>query len=81
MLIVRGHAGEQDRIITLLEACNPLDVETQAAIDLGVPTYRFVRRYVERRITPQLALRQVDPLIRELTQYRDLINHMTKESE
>ena len=31
MLIVRGNAGEQDRIITLLEACNPLDVETQAA--------------------------------------------------
>ena len=48
---------------------------------MGVPTYRFVRRYIERRMVPQLSLRQVDPLIRELTQYRDLINHMTKESQ
>jgi transposase len=51
-----------------------------AAIELGVPTYRFVRRYLEHR-TPlqQLALKQVDPLIRQLTQYRDLINLRTKE--
>ena len=55
--------------------------EAAAAIDFGVPTYRFVRCYIERRIAPQLTLRQVDPLIRELTQYRGLINHMTKESE
>jgi hypothetical protein len=48
---------------------------------LGEPTDRVVRRYIERRIAPQLSLRQVDPLIRELTQYRDIINHMTKESE
>ena len=34
--------------------------------------YRFVRRFLERR--PQLTLRQVDPLIRELTHYRDLID-------
>jgi len=52
-----------------------------AATDMGVPTYRFVRRFIERRMAPQLSLRQIDPLIRELTQYRDLINHMTKESE
>ena len=45
----------------------------------ALPTYRFVRRYLERRPAPQLALRQIDPLIRELTQYRDLINRMTKE--
>lgn len=43
-----------------------------AALELRVYEYRFVRRYLERR--PQLTLRQVDPLIRELTQYRDLIN-------
>ena len=58
-----------------------VDAACAAATDMGVPTYRFVRRYIERRIAPQLSLRQVDPLIRELTQYRDLINHMTKESE
>jgi hypothetical protein len=49
------------------------------ALDLGVRNYRFVRRYLERR--PQLTLRHVDPLIRELTEYRDLINFKTKEKE
>ena len=34
-------------------------------------------RYLERR--PQLTLRQVDPLIRELTEYRDFINLKTQE--
>jgi hypothetical protein len=38
-----------------------------------------VRRYLERR--PQLTLKQVDPLIRELTLYRDLINLRTQEQE
>jgi transposase len=47
-----------------------------AALDLGVENYRFVRRYLERR--PQLSLRHVDPLIRELTEYRDLINRKTE---
>ena len=48
-----------------------------AALDLGVENYRFVRRYLERH--PQLSLRNVDPLIRELSEYRDLINLRTKE--
>jgi transposase len=50
-----------------------------AALDLGVENYRFVRRYLERH--PQLSLRHVDPLIRELSEYRDLINLRTKEQE
>jgi transposase len=50
-----------------------------AALELGVPTYRFVRRYLERRATPPISLRQVDPLIRQLTQYRDLIDRITQE--
>jgi hypothetical protein len=50
-----------------------------AALEMGVPAYRFVRRYLERG--PQLSLRQVDPLIRELMHYRDLINHRTQEQE
>ena len=42
--------------------------------------YRFVRRYLERH--PQLlSLRQVDPLIRQLTQYRDFIDNKTKENK
>ena len=48
-----------------------------AALEMGVHEYRFVRRYLERG--PQLILRQVDPLIRELVQYRDLINLRTQE--
>jgi transposase len=48
-----------------------------AALELRVYEYRFVRRYLERR--PQPALLHVDPLIRELTHYRDLINLKTQE--
>ena len=50
-----------------------------AALEMGVHEYRFVRRYLER--APQLSLRQVDPLIRELMQYRDLIHHRTQEPD
>ena len=52
-----------------------VDDAAKAALDLGVPTYRFLRRYLERR--PPLTLRQVDPLIRQLTLYRDLIDRKT----
>jgi transposase len=48
-----------------------------AALELRVYEYRFIRRYLERR--PPLTLRQVDPLIRQLTLYRDLINLKTQE--
>jgi hypothetical protein len=51
-----------------------------AALELGFPTYRFVRRYLERRPRPPLVLRQIDPLIRELSHYRDQINQLTKEN-
>jgi transposase len=44
-----------------------------AALELRVTEYRFVRRYLERKPQAPLSLRQVDPLIRELTEYRDLI--------
>ena len=50
-----------------------------AALEMGVHEYRFVRRYLERRPQAPLSLRQVDPLIRELVHYRDLINLKTKE--
>jgi hypothetical protein len=49
------------------------------AFDIGVYEYRFVRRYLERRPHPQMFLRQIDPLIRQLTEYRDFINLKTKE--
>jgi transposase len=50
-----------------------------AALELRIYEYRFVRRFLERR--PQLTLRQVDPLIRELTQYRDLIDTKIQEQQ
>ena len=53
----------------------------KAALEIGVPTYRFLRKYVERRPPLPLTLRQVDPLIRQLTLYRDLIDQKTGGSE
>ncbi len=43
--------------------------------------YRFVRRYLERRPQAPLTLQQVDPLIRELTHYRDLIQQRIEDQE
>ena len=39
-----------------------------------MPTYRFLRRYLQRRLPAPLTLRQVDRLIRQLMLYRDLID-------
>ena len=49
------------------------DQASAAALELGVSDYQFVRRYLERSQQAPLSLKQVDPLIRELTQYRDVI--------
>ena len=48
-----------------------------AALEVGVPTYHFLRRYLDRRPAPPLTLRQVDPIIRQLTLYRDFIDRRT----
>ena len=40
--------------------------------------YHFVRRYLEHNPQLPLSLRQVDPLIRQLTLYRDLIESRTQ---
>jgi transposase len=52
-----------------------VDDAATVALEMGAPTYRFVRTYLERRPPVPLSLRQVDPLIRQLTLYRDLIDH------
>ena len=57
------------------------DEACAAALEMGVQEYRFVRRYLERCPQAPLSLQQVDPLIRELVQYRDFINYKTKEIE
>ena len=56
-----------------------LDEACAAALEMGVHEYRFVRRYLERCPQAPLSLRQVDPLIRELVHYLDLIHTKTKE--
>jgi hypothetical protein len=44
-------------------------------LETGAHTYHFVRRYLEHHPQLPLSLRQIDPLIRQLTQYRDLIEN------
>ena len=56
-------------VLALAKKHGPVVVEqaAAAALELGMPTYRFVKRYLDRRPAPPLSLRQVDPLIRQLT--------------
>lgn len=53
------------------------DDACRTALDLGAIEYRFVRRYLDRRASALPSLKQIDPIIRELTYYRDLINART----
>jgi transposase len=57
-----------------------VDQACAAALELGVSDYRFVRRYLDHHPAAPLTLRQVDPLIRELTYYRDVIARKTQEA-
>jgi hypothetical protein len=68
-------------VLALVKKHGPAVVEAAcaAALELGVADYRFVRRYLERHPSAPLTLRQVDPLIRELTHYRDVIARKTQE--
>ena len=81
---IHQHEGEAGvrrilGVLALAKKYGPAVVEdaAKAALELGVPTYRFLRRYLDRRPPVPLTLRQVDPLIRQLTLYRDLIDRMT----
>jgi hypothetical protein len=65
--------GKKHGLLALESAC-------ATALEWGVANYRFVRRFIERQPPPSLALRQIDPIIRKLTDYRDLINRMTGEN-
>jgi transposase len=58
-----------------------VDDACAAVLEMGSCEYRFVRNYLERRPQLPLSLRQVDPLIRQLTLYRDFIEKKTKETE
>jgi hypothetical protein len=66
-------------VLALVKKYGPAaaDDAAKAALELRVPTYRFLRRYLERRPAAPLTLKQIDPLIRQLTLYRDLIDRQT----
>jgi transposase len=81
---IHGRDGEPGvrRILGVLSLARKngapvVDEAAKAAIEMGVPTYRFLRNYLERRPPVPLTLKQVDPLIRQLTLYRDLIEERT----
>jgi hypothetical protein len=67
-------------VLTLAKRHGVATVEAACttALECGVATYRFVRRYCERQPAAPLSLRQIDPLIRQLTHYRDLIDRATE---
>ena len=74
------------RILGVLNLSKKYGVaSTDEACALGLETrashYHFVRRYLEHNPQLPLSLRQVDPLIRQLTLYRDLIESRTQNSE
>jgi len=70
-------------VLSLSKKHGPLVVDNacQLALEAGAPSYRFVRRYLERHPAVPLGLKQVDPLIRELTHYRDFIQQLTQSGE
>ena len=59
----------------------PVEDACQSALEVGYPDYRFVRKWIERHPQAPLTLRQVDPLIRELSQYRELVSQLTSTTE
>jgi transposase len=74
------------RILGVLNLTKKYGVaSTDEACALGLATrashYHFVRRYLEHNPQLPLSLRQVDPLIRQLTLYRDLIESRTQNSK
>jgi hypothetical protein len=87
-LAMHRNLGEEAvrRILGVLNLVKKYGVaSTDEACALGLETgashYHFVRRYLERNPQLPLSLRQVDPLIRQLTLYRDLIESRTQNSK
>jgi transposase len=77
-----GEAGVR-RILGVLNLVKKQGRETveaacAMALEMQLPTYQFVRRYLDRQPQLPMTLKQVDPLIRELTHYRDLIDRRTE---
>jgi hypothetical protein len=67
------YRGIRIQLVDLWQSRQWVDDACAAALEMQAYDYRFVRVYLERRSEPPISLRQVDPLIRQLTLYRDLI--------
>jgi hypothetical protein len=51
----------------------PVDKACAVAVEMGVREHRFVRHYLEYCPSTPVSLQQVDPLLRNVLEYRDLI--------
>ena len=58
-----------------------VEAACEMALEIQQPTYRFVREYLKCQPPLPMMLKQVDPLIRELTHYRDLIDRHSEGEE
>jgi transposase len=77
----KGEAGVR-RILGVLSLVKKhgaaaVDAACQCALEVGYPDYRFAKKLVERQPVAPLTLRQVDPLIRELAEYREHVARLS----
>ena len=89
-LCARIHASDGERpgvnrilgvlALTKRHGAGAVEQACALALEVELPSYRFIKRYFEKCPPVQLTLRQVDPIIRELTYYRDLIDRRTQET-
>ena len=66
-------------VLSLVRRHGPdrIDHACAAALEVGAPTYRFVKKHLERQDNDAPRLQQVDELIRGLSHYRDVIDQRT----
>ena len=57
-----------------------VDKACALALEMRVHQYSFLKHYLQHCPPAPLSLQQVDPLIRNLLEYRDLIQQKTKEN-
>ncbi len=70
-------------VLSLVKKYGPSPVEQacECAIETGCAEYRFVRRLLERNPPVPVPLRQIDPLIRQLSEYQAFVLKSTTRTE
>jgi transposase len=58
----------------------PVEAACECALEVGYPDYRFVKKWLERHPPVPLTLRQIDPLIRQLSEYQAFITQHSSTS-